>query len=127
MSDTELLPALLGAHAEAIPPHDMFVSINGLEPRYLRERRRSRDADDLEAAEEPSAPPVPINLWSPDDLCSMDGLTPDLRRRIMEAEREPKPFPPAVVLPIALGVSMFLWFALSNAAVVVIGRVLDLM
>jgi hypothetical protein len=96
---------------------------HGLEPRYWRERRKTPD---MEIEETLPPLPVSVTLWSPDQLANpMDGVTPELRRRILETEPEPSPFPPAVALSIALALSAFLWLTLGNA-VVVVGHLLNL-
>jgi hypothetical protein len=100
---------------------EQSASVNGLQPRYLRERRKMQGAETAQAV-----PPSPPILWHPGpDATPLDEVTPELRRRILEAEPEPKRFSPAVALLIALAGAVLLWLALGGPAAV--GRALDAM
>lgn len=84
---------------------DPFLAINGLAPRYWRERQ-TRPALPAPAAK----PEVAASIADDERFVAVDRITPELRRRLQTARTEPKGrVAAAVALPISLGLSGLLW------------------
>ncbi len=76
-SDHALAPAAIGI------PREMLDLIKGLVPRHMRLREEAAGQATVEPP--PPAPPIePPHMENPDEW--VDRLTPELRRRIIEAE-----------------------------------------
>jgi len=100
------------------PPKPKPGSALGLEPRYLRERRRAPQP--VPASEEATTPPpaLPVLFWQPHLKAHPPGTpTSELRQRVLKAAA-PKPWhrPGLLVVPVMFGLAALAWLALGSAA-----------
>jgi hypothetical protein len=97
----------------------------GLEPRYLRKRRQlANEPTTLDA--EVSPEPVDVSLY-PSPPPSVDLVTPALRRLVIETEEPPGwRIPARVTWPLAMAVSLCIWYGLLQLVLIATDLSLEL-